>query len=68
MSPTNEIKVVFGEKLIDHVPAKGVGNATFVVFPIGLGVAGIGPEEVVEETIVRDVGWSGDSADVVHVG
>jgi hypothetical protein len=43
MSPANEIKVMFLEKLIDDVAPKTVTYPALIVFPVCLGVGWVGP-------------------------
>ncbi len=68
MGSTDEVEIVLGEELLDDGFTEAVGYAAFVVFPIQGGVGGVGPEEIVEQTVVGDIGGAFDSSNVVHVG
>lgn len=64
---TNEVKVVLGQKLLNDFLPKAVADATFVVLPIESCITRIGPEEIIEQAVVRDICWTLDPSNIVHV-
>jgi hypothetical protein len=66
VSPTNKVHVIANQEIVDDALAKAIAYASFIVLPIDGIVGWIGPEQIVEETIVRDVGWTLDALDVIH--
>lgn len=66
VGPTNEIEIVFFQKLGDLVGAEGVGDAPVVLAPAADVGVGIGPEEVTQEALVGDVHGPLDGFDLVE--
>lgn len=67
MCPTNQVKVVSGEEIGDNLLPEAVTHAPFVRLPVLFHVGGVRPEEVVQQSVVGNVGGAGDVSDVVHV-
>lgn len=68
MCPTDQVKVVLRQELLNHCLAEAVADPTLVVLPVERRVRGIAPEQVVEQAVVGHVGRALDAPDVVHVG
>ena len=54
MCPTHEIQVVFVEKLCDDVGPEGEGDAAVVVAPAAKILFRIRPEEIADQSVVRN--------------
>mmetsp|Transcript_2704 Transcript_2704/g.3708 ORF Transcript_2704/g.3708 Transcript_2704/m.3708 type:complete len:226 (+) Transcript_2704:410-1087(+) len=60
MGSADEVDVVFLEELFDDGLSEGVGDAAIVLAPAGLAFLGVGPEQVAEEAVLRDLGGASD--------
>ena len=67
MCSADKIKVVLLQELHNDLFAETVTDSALVRFPVGFHICRIRPEEIVEQSVVRNVGGAGDVANVVHV-
>lgn len=66
MSPTNKVHVMFVEELCDHIGTKSEGDATVVLAPAQHVFVWVGPQQVAQEALVRDVSGAHDPSDLLH--
>ena len=66
MGPADQVQVVGTEELLHNVLAEGEGDATVVLAPALDALLRVAPQQVANETRVRDVGRADDLADLLH--
>ncbi len=64
--PAYEVEVVLVQELCRHLRAEGEGDPPVVLAPPHGVLVRVGPEEVAEEALVRDVGGAHDPPDLLH--
>ena len=58
MGSADKVDVILLEELLDDGLTEGVGNASIVLTPARLTLLGVGPEQVAEESILRNLSWA----------
>ena len=58
MGSADKVDIVLLEELLDDGLTEGVGNASIVLTPARLTLLGVGPEQVAEESILRNLSWA----------
>jgi hypothetical protein len=61
MSTANEVQVVLVQELCDNVFTKGKGDTSVVLTPSINLLVRVGPQEITEETSVRDISWANNT-------
>ena len=67
MRPTDQVKVVFRQEFDDDLLSEAVRDSPLVLFPIRLHIRRIRPKEIIEQSIIGNIGGPGDLPDIVHV-
>ena len=62
----DEVHVVFVEELCDHVCSEGEGHPAVVLAPAQHVLVGVGPEQVTQQALVRDVSGPHHTPHLLH--
>ena len=63
----DQIEIMSGEEVRDNLLSETVTDTSFVRFPVLIHVGWIRPEEIVEQSVVGNIGGAGNVANIVHV-
>lgn len=63
---TDQVQIVTIQEFADNISSESEGHSSVVLAPALHVFVGIGPQQVTEETGVRDVSGSHDAADLFH--
>lgn len=66
MGSTNQVHVVFVEKLGDDVCAEGERDATVVLPPAQHILIRVGPQQVAQEALIRHISGAHDPSHLLH--
>lgn len=66
MGSTNEIHVMFVEKLCDHICTESEGDTTVVLAPAQHILIRVSPQKIAEEALVRYISGAHDPSNLLH--
>lgn len=63
----HQVKVVRGKEIRNNLFAKAIADSPLIGLPVLFHFRRVGPQKVVEQAVIGNIGGSGNVADVIHV-